>query len=207
MGFFGETEKPFLLNIDLFAEYFLLADFSDYFYNTVFDLYYILRCEPNLVEKSYGSYIFRDHFGDMAVTSNDEFSDSNDSASDSELFRVKLKQYLINKKVELLDLGLKWYPILRRNLDTDTCFRSKFFHHLLTFLQNHRDLLLPENSDDILLEKVSVRFEIEAVWAGIQNSEFSETFNQVRFNNLVNLDKNWNAKADPAFFAWSDPPS
>jgi hypothetical protein len=102
---------------------------------------------------------------------------------------------------------MKWYPIHRRNPDTDTSFRSKFFHYLLAFLRNHRDLLLPENSDDLLFEKVSVRFEIEAVWDGIQNSKFSETFNQVRFNNLVNLDKSWNVKTDLAFFAWSDPPS
>jgi hypothetical protein len=37
----------------------------------------------------------------------------------------------------------------------------------------------------------------------VQNSEigFLETFNQVRFINLANLDKGWNVKADPAFFA------
>jgi hypothetical protein len=207
MGNFGETEKPFSLDLDSFSEYFLLANFSDYFYKTVFDLYYILKCEHNLLEKSYRSYNFRDCFGDMIVTSNDEISDSNESASDSELFRKKLKHYLVNKKVELLDPGMKWYHILRRNPDTDSSFRSKFFHHLLAFLQNHRDLFLSENSNDLLLEKVSVRFEIEAVWAGVQSSEFLETFIQVRFNNLVNLDKSWNVKADPAFFAWSDPPS
>jgi hypothetical protein len=134
MGNFGETEKPFLLDLDPFSEYFLLADFSNYFYNTVFDLYYILKYKPNLLEKSYGSYYFRDCFGDMTVTSNDEISDSNESASNSELFRKKLKQYLIDKKVELLDPGMKWYPIHRKNPDTDTSFRSKFFHHLLTFL-------------------------------------------------------------------------
>jgi hypothetical protein len=207
VGNFGETEKPFSPYLDPFSEYFLLEDFSNYFYNTVFDLYYILKYEPNLFEKSYGSSNFRNLFGDMAVTSNDEISDSNESASDSELFREKLKRYLINKKVELLDPGMKWYPILRRNPDTDTSFRSKFFHYLLTFLRNHRDLLLPKNPDELLLEKVSVRFEIEAVWAGIQNSQFSETLIQVRFNNLVSLDKSWNAKANPAFFAWSDLPS
>jgi hypothetical protein len=137
IGTFRETEKPFSLHLDPFSEYFLLADFSSYFYNTVFDLYYILKCDPNLLQKSYGSYIFEDCFSDMAVTSNDEISDSNESASDSELFRVKLKHYLLDKKVELLDPGMKRYPILRRNPDTDTSFRSKFFHHLLTFLRNY----------------------------------------------------------------------
>jgi hypothetical protein len=37
--------------------------------------------------------------------------------------------------------------------------------------------------------------------------EFLEIFNPVKFINLANLDKSWNVKADPAFFAWSDPPS
>jgi hypothetical protein len=78
MGSFGETEKPFSPHVDPFSEYFLLEDFSDYFYNTVFDLYYFLKCEPNLPQRSYGSYIFEDCFSDMVVTSNDEISDSNE---------------------------------------------------------------------------------------------------------------------------------
>jgi hypothetical protein len=78
---------------------------------------------------------------------------------------------------------------------------------LISFLRNHRDLLLPPNTDDLLFQKIVVNFEIEAFWAGCQFSEFSETFNQVSIDNLANLNKGWNVKADPLFFAWSDPPS
>jgi hypothetical protein len=54
---FGETEKPFPSDLDPFSEYFLLAGFSNYFYNTIFDLYYILKYEPNLHEKVTGHVI------------------------------------------------------------------------------------------------------------------------------------------------------
>jgi hypothetical protein len=143
----------------------------------------------------------------MDVNSNDQISDSDESTSDSEAFRKKLKRYLVGKKVELIDPGFKWYPILRRDPDTDFDFRSKFFHHLIIFLKNHRDLLLPDDTDDLLLDQVVVRFEVDCSWAGAPNAEFSETFNQVRFNNLIDLEKGWNCKADPSFFAWSDPSS
>jgi hypothetical protein len=143
----------------------------------------------------------------MAVNSDSQNSTSDESASDSELFRKKLKRYLIDKKVELIDPGFKWHPICRRNPDTDNSFRSEFFDRLKIFLLNHRDLLLPDDTDDLLLNQVVVKFDIEILWARIQKLEFSETFNHVRFINLANLEKGWNVKANPAFFAWSDPPS
>jgi hypothetical protein len=95
----------------------------------------------------------------------------------------------------------------RRNPLTDSDFRSEFFERLKSFLVNHRDLLLPDDTDDLLLDQVVVKFDIEILWARIQKLEFSETFNQVKFNNLVDLEKGWNSKTDPAFFAWSEPPS
>jgi hypothetical protein len=58
MGNFGETEKLFLLNIDPFSEYIWLADFSNHFYNAIYDLYLNLSYELNLVQKSYGSLNF-----------------------------------------------------------------------------------------------------------------------------------------------------
>jgi hypothetical protein len=205
--FFGETEKSFLLNGDPFSKYILLADFTDYFYIAIYELYFNLKYELNLSEKSYGSLNFENFPVVMAVNSDSQNSISDEWASDSELFRKKLKRYLADKKVELIDPDLKWYPICRRNPDTDSIFRSEFFNRLKNFLLNHRDLLLPDDTDDLLLDQVVVKFDIEILWAGIQKLEFSETFNQVRFINLANLDKGWNVKADPAFFAWSDPPS
>jgi hypothetical protein len=207
VGTFGETEKPFFPYLDPFSEYFLLAEFSNYFYNSVFDLYHILNYEPNLFQKSCGSLNFKNYLVDMAVVPNNSDTVSDESSSDSEVFRKKLKRYLSDKKVELLDPGMKWYPIFRKNPDTDSNFRSKFLHYLISFLRNHRDLLLPPNTDDLLFQKIVVSFEVEAVWADCQLAEFSETFNQVRFDNLASLNKGWNVKADPSFFAWSDPPS
>jgi hypothetical protein len=58
MGNFGETEKPFSPHLDPFSKYFLLADFSDYFYNTVFDLYNILKDEPILLENFIWKVVF-----------------------------------------------------------------------------------------------------------------------------------------------------
>jgi hypothetical protein len=113
----------------------------------------------------------------MAVSPISDFSDSDESTSDSEAFRKKLKRYLAGKKIELIDPGFKWYPILRQDPDTKDNFRSKFFHHLLVFLRNHRDLILPEDTDDLLLDQISVRFEVVYTWAGVENAEFSETFN------------------------------
>jgi hypothetical protein len=59
----------------------------------------------------------------------------------------------------------------------------------MNFLSNHRVLLLPDDTDDLLLDQVVVKFNIEILWARIQKLEFSETFNQVRFINLANLDR------------------
>jgi hypothetical protein len=161
MGFFGETEKPFLLNIDPFSEYILLADFTDYFYNAIYDLYCILKYELNLSEKSYQSLNFEIFPVFMAVNSESQNSTSDESASDSELFRKKLKRYLAEKKVELIDPGFKWYPICRRNPVTDSSFRSEFFDRLKNFLLNHRDLLLPDDTVDLLLDQVVVKFDID----------------------------------------------
>jgi hypothetical protein len=207
MGSFGETEKPLLINLDPFSYQFLIKEFSDYFYNKIFDLYYLLKYELINHEKSYGPVNFKNFDILMAVNSASDFSDSDESTSDSEAFRKKLKRYLIGKKVELIDPGFKWYPILRKDPDTECDFRSKFFHYLVIFLRNHRDLMLPDDTDDLLLDQVVVRFEVVCTWAGVEKAEFSETFSQVKFNNLVDMGKGWNCKADPSFFAWSEPPS
>jgi hypothetical protein len=151
MGNFGETEKPFLLSIDPFSEYILLADFSNHFYNVIYDLYCNLKFELNLGEKSCGSFNFENPFVSMAVNSNSQDSTSDSSASDSEQFRKKLKRYLADKQIEFIDPGLIWYPIFRRKPGIDGSFRFDFFDLLKTFLLNHRDLLLPENIDDLLL--------------------------------------------------------
>jgi hypothetical protein len=80
MGEFGEMEKLFLLNIDPFSEYILLADFSNYFYNVIYYLYFNLSYDLNMVEKSYGSLNFENFLCDMAVDDNNQISDSDDSA-------------------------------------------------------------------------------------------------------------------------------
>jgi hypothetical protein len=67
---------------------------------------------------------------------------------------------------------------------------------------NHRDLLLPDNTDD--LEQVVVNFEVQASWAGIENFFFSETFNQMAFLDIAKSDNGWNFNRDPLLFAWSD---
>jgi hypothetical protein len=122
MGFFGETEKPFFLSMDPFSGYILLADFTDYFFNVIYDLYFVLKYELNLSEKSYGSLIFKDYPVVMAANSDSQNSTSDESASDSELFRKKLKRYLVDKSVELIDP----YPICRRNPDTDSILDLSF---------------------------------------------------------------------------------
>jgi hypothetical protein len=142
----------------------------------------------------------------MAVNSNSQNSTSDDSTSDSEQFR-KLKRYLANKQVEIIDPLLVWYPICRKKPGNDDCFRSDFFDILKTFLLNHGDLILLDDTDGLLLNQVVVNFDIEVLWARIQKLEFSETFNQVTFENLAKSDKGWHFNSDPAFFAWSDPPS
>jgi hypothetical protein len=87
MGNFGETEKPFILNMDPFSDYILLVDFTNHFYNVIYDLYLNLSYELNLVQKSYRSLNFEISCAIMAVNSNSQDSDSDSSASDSEQFR------------------------------------------------------------------------------------------------------------------------
>jgi hypothetical protein len=137
----------------------------------------------------------------MAVNPNNQDSVSDSSASDSEQFRKKLKRYLADKLVEIVDPLLVWYPICRKKPGTDGSFRPDFFDLLKTFLLNHRDLILPGNTDDLLLSQIAVNFDIEVLWARIQKLEFSETFNQVTFINLAKSDKGWNFNSDPSFFA------
>jgi hypothetical protein len=72
---------------------------------------------------------------------------------------------------------------------------------------NHRDLILPENTEDLLLEQVVVRFNIQVLWARIKELQFSETFNQVDFRDISKSDNGWKFNRDPLFFAWSDPTS
>jgi hypothetical protein len=205
MGNFGETKKPFLLNIDPFSKYILLTDFTNHFYNVIFHLFFNLKYELIMDQKSYGSLNFENSCVIMAVISNSQDNDSDSSASDSEQFRKMLKKYLADKQIEFVDPGLIWYPICRRKPGTYSGFRSDFFELLKSFLLNHRDLLLPDNTDDLLLNQIVVNFDVEVLWAGIQKLEFSETFNQVAFINLAKSDKGWNFNSDPSFFAWSDP--
>jgi hypothetical protein len=51
MGNFGETEKPFILNMDPFSDYILLADFINHFYNVIFDLFFILNMNLLWIKK------------------------------------------------------------------------------------------------------------------------------------------------------------
>jgi hypothetical protein len=69
---------------------------------------------------------------------------------------------------------------------------------------NHRDLILPDITDDLLLEQVVVNFSIKVLWARIEELQFSETFNQVAFRDVAKSDNGWNFNRDPLFFAWSD---
>jgi hypothetical protein len=89
MGKFGETEKTFLLNIDPFFKYILLADFSNYFYNIIYDLYFNLSYDLNIFEKSYGSPNLRNLVVDMDTSSNNEISVSDESAGVSNQVRKK----------------------------------------------------------------------------------------------------------------------
>jgi hypothetical protein len=52
-----------------------------------------------------------------------------------------------------------------------------------------------------------VNFKVQASWAGIENLEFSKTFNQVDFLDVAKSDNGWNFNIDSLFFAWSDPTS
>jgi hypothetical protein len=105
----------------------------------------------------------------MAVNSNSQNSDSDSSVSDSEQFRKKLKRYLADKQIEFLDPGLIWYPIYRRKPGTYSGFRSDFFELLKSFLLNHREFLLPDNTDDLLLNQIVVSFDVEVLWLEFKN--------------------------------------
>jgi hypothetical protein len=72
---------------------------------------------------------------------------------------------------------------------------------------NHRDLILRDNTDDLLLDQVIVNFNIQVLWAEIEDWQFSETFNQVAFRDFVKSDSGWKFNRDSVFFAWSDPTS
>jgi hypothetical protein len=169
MGNFGETEKLFSLNLDPFSDYILLADFTNHFYNVVYDLYLNLSYELNLVRKSYRSLNFEISCEIMAVNSNSKNSDFDSSVSDSEQFRKKLKRYLADRQIEFIDPGLVWYPIYRRKPGTNSGFRSDFFEVLKAFLHSHRDLILPGNTDDLLLSQIAVSFDIEVLWLEFKN--------------------------------------
>jgi hypothetical protein len=199
-------EKLFLLNIDPFSEYILLADFSNYFYNVIYDLYFNLSYDLNMVKRSYGSLNLRNLVVDMAISSDNEISDSNDSASVSKQVRKKLKHSIPDKQIFLVDPNMVWFPIYRKKPDSDSDVGLDFFEFLKKYMINHRDLLLPGEINNLMLEQVVVRFNIQATWAGIDNLEFSETFNQVAFLSLAKSDNGWNFNRDPLFFAWYDPP-
>jgi hypothetical protein len=115
MGDFGEREKLFLPNIDPFSEYILLANFSNYFYNVIYDLYFILKYD---LKKSYGSLNLRNFPVVMAVDPNNEISDSDDSTSNSDQVRKKSEHPSTVKQFLLVDPNLLWYPIYRRKPDT-----------------------------------------------------------------------------------------
>jgi hypothetical protein len=72
---------------------------------------------------------------------------------------------------------------------------------------NHRDLIFPDNTDDLLLEQVVVNFNIQILWARIEDLQFSETLNQVAFRDIAKYNNGWKFNRDPIFFAWSDPTS
>jgi hypothetical protein len=72
---------------------------------------------------------------------------------------------------------------------------------------NNRGLILPDNTDDLMLEQVVVKFNIQALWTGIKELQFSETFNLVVFRDIAKSDNGWKFNRDPLFFTWSDPTS
>jgi hypothetical protein len=130
-----------------------------------------------MVEKSYGSLNFRTLFFDMDVHSDNEISDLDVSSSHLMPVRKKLESSSDTVQVFLISPNLRWYPIHRKKPDTSDNFRSDFFNFLKYYMINHRDLILPENSDDLLLEQVVVRFNIQVLWARIEELQFSEIFN------------------------------
>jgi hypothetical protein len=76
----------------------------------------------------------------MAVNSNNEISDSDDSASDSNQVKEKSEHSIIDKQFFLVDPNLVWHQIYRRKSDTMDNFRLNFFEFLNKYLINHRDL-------------------------------------------------------------------
>jgi hypothetical protein len=153
-----------------------------------------------MVEKSYGSLNFRTLFSDMSVHSDNEFSDSNDIAGHLIPIRKKLEQPNSVEQVYLIGPNLSWYPIHRKKPDTSGNFRSDFFNILKDYMINHRDLILSDNTDDLLLEQVVVNFNIQVLWAEIEDLQFSETFNQVAFRDISKSDNGWKFNRDPIFF-------
>jgi hypothetical protein len=160
-----------------------------------------------MVKKSYGSFNFRNLLVDMAVHFNNEISDSDDSTSYLILVGKKLEQPNNVEQVYLISPNLSWYPIHRKKPDTSNNFRSDFVNFLKYYMIDHRNLILPDNTDDLLLDQVVVNFNIQVLWAGIKNWQFSETFNKVSFKDFAKSDNGWRFNRDPIFFAWSDPVS
>jgi hypothetical protein len=103
----------------------------------------------------------------MAVHSDNEINDSDDSPSHLVPVRRKLEPSSDTEQVFLISPNLRWYPIHRKKPDTSDNFRSDFFNFLKYYMISHRDFILPENTDDLLLEKVVVKFDIQVLWAGM----------------------------------------
>jgi hypothetical protein len=136
----------------------------------------------------------------MAVNSNNEINDSVQ-------VRKKLEHPTDTEQVFLINPNLRWYPIHRKKSDSSDSFRSDFFDVLKKYMINHRNLILPDNTDDLTLEQVVVNFNIQVLWAKIEELQFSETFNQVAFRDIAKSDNGWNFNRDPLFFAWPNPTS
>jgi hypothetical protein len=67
-----------------------------------------------MVEKSYGLLNFRNLFVDMAVNSDNEISDSDDSISRPVPVGKKLEPSSNTEQVFLISPNLRWYPIQTR---------------------------------------------------------------------------------------------
>jgi hypothetical protein len=106
-----------------------------------------------MVEKSYGLFNLRNLFVDMAVNSSNEISDSDNSFSNPTQVRKKLEQPSNIEQVFLINPNLRWYPIHIRKPDSSVNFRSDFFEVLKKYTINHRDLILPNNTDDLMLDQ------------------------------------------------------
>jgi hypothetical protein len=160
-----------------------------------------------MVEKSYGSLNFRNLSVDMAVNSNNEISDWDDSTSHLVQTKKKLEPSSNTEQVFLISPNLRWYPIHRKKPDSSDSFRFDFFNFLKDYIINYRDLILPDNTDNLMLEQAVVKFNIQVLWDRIEEIQFSETYNQVAFRDIAKYNNNWKFNRDPLFFAWSDPTS